>query len=129
MTEKQIHVTYDQFETPVTLHCLDCHTVIARRSEVPSVKNPNVVLHAMVKSPIYREVRVKLSDGSESYLPFCSECAKHPMDRTKAMDVVKDTWEAEMQHQGRPEIAVDEMKEKTASLEIVESEEGNANAG
>lgn len=112
------HVTFDHYEMPVTLHCLKCNTVIARRDEVPSQKNPNVALHAMVKAPNYREVEVELSDGSLMYMPLCADCTKNPIDPDKALDVVKAGWVLGLKQHGRPQEAINRLKRDKASLKV-----------
>jgi hypothetical protein len=112
------HVTYDQYETPVTLHCLRCHAVIARRSEQPS-RDPGVTVQAIVKAPNYREVYAELSDGSVCYFPLCEDCIKEPVDGDLALGAVKRGWEQGLVRIGRPAEAIENQRLKVAGLTVV----------
>lgn len=112
------HVTFDQYETPVTLHCLRCHAVIARRAELPS-REPGINTHASVKGSNYREVYAELSDGSVCYFPMCEDCIKQPIDGDSALDCVKRGWELALVHAGRPQEAIDIQRAKVAELTVV----------
>lgn len=115
----QAHVTYDDHGGTVSLHCLRCNAVIARRREVPSNDDPSVFVYAMSRLLNYRETLVKISDGSVAYLPLCSTCARRPIDTVKALDVVKNGWEDELRHMGRPQEAIDALRLRTADLTII----------
>jgi len=112
------HVMYDEFETPVTLHCLRCHAVIARRSEIPG-QEKGVHIHAIVKSPNYREVYAELSDGSVCYFPMCQDCHRQPIDGDAALECVKRGWEQALVHHRRPQEAIDSQRLKVAGLTVV----------
>lgn len=120
------HVTFDAFEIPVSLHCIRCNAVIATRSEIPSKRFPGTAMMGTVRAPNYREVQVDFNDGSTGFLPVCSECVKEPLDKEKAMDVVKRTWEKEMRHMGRPESAILQMREARANLAILDKGDKDA---
>lgn len=119
---EKVHVSYDVLEMPLTLHCVRCNAVIARRDEIPSKRYPGTSVYGIVRAPNYREVQLDLNDGSTTYLPHCADCVKLPLDKEKALAVVKLTWEAEMRHMGRPESAIEEMK--TARQNLQPKEEG-----
>jgi hypothetical protein len=112
------HVTYDNYETPVTLHCLCCHAVIARRDEILG-REPGVSVHAIVKAPNYREVYAELSDGSVCYFPFCQDCIKQPIDGAAALESVKRGWEQALIHAGRPTEAIENQRLRVADLTVV----------
>ena len=114
------HVTYDGYETPVTLHCLRCHAVIARRDEMPG-REPGISIHTMVKGSNYREVYAELSDGSVCYFPFCQDCIKEPIDGALALESVKRGWEQALTHAGRPQEAIDNQRLKVAGLTVVKT--------
>ncbi len=111
------HLTYDGHEIPVTLHCLRCHAIIARRDEVPS-RVPGVSVHSVIKSSNYREVYAELSDGSVCYFPFCEDCIKQPIDGDAAMVCVKRGWEQALIHAGRPQEAIDIQRARVADLRV-----------
>ncbi len=111
------HVAYDNYEMPVTLHCLKCHAVIGRRSETPG-QEPGVNVHAMVTAPNYREVYAELSDGSVCYFPMCQDCVRQPVDGAAALDCVKRGWEQALLHAGRPQEAIDIQRAKVAGLTV-----------
>ena len=111
------HVTYDEFETPATLHCLRCPTVIARRHSVPT-KEKGVAVHAISKAPNYREVYAELSDGSICYLTFCQDCIKQPVDGDAAFEAVKRGWEKALTRHGRPVEAIELQRAKVAGLHV-----------
>jgi len=111
------HVTYDEYETAVTLHCLRCHAVIARRHSVPT-KTAGVETHAMAKGPNYREVYAELSDGSVCYLPICSDCIRQPIDGDAALEAVKRGWVQGLRHMGRPSEAIENQEAKVANLRV-----------
>lgn len=112
------HVSFDQFEIPLSLHCLRCNRVIAKRDETKSRTDPNVAVHAIVRTPLYREVYVELSDGSVSYFPFCSTCLHEPIDAERALEVVKQGWESDMVHARRPPEAIEALKKRIADLHV-----------
>lgn len=111
------HVTYDQYETAVTLHCLRCHAVVGRRDSIPT-SDPGVFTHAMGRGPNYREVYAELSDGSACYFPFCVDCIKQPIDGAAALDCVKRGWETALTHLGRPPEAIEAQRAKVANLTV-----------
>lgn len=111
------HVIYDEFETALTLHCLRCHAVIARRAAVPT-QEKNVMVHGVIKGANYREVYAELNDGSVCYFPMCQDCVKQPIDGAAALDVVKRGWIAALRHHGRPQEAIDSQQEKVANLAV-----------
>jgi len=112
------HVTYDAYETPVTLHCLRCHSVISRRDERPG-REPGIYVHSLVKGSNYREVYAELSDGSVCYFPFCQDCIKQKIDGVAALDAVKRGWEQALVHASRPEEAIENQRLKVANLTVV----------
>lgn len=112
------HVTYDEHTMAVSLHCLRCNEVIAKRREIPSKDNKRITLHSMVKKQNYREIYVELSDDSCSYLPLCLTCSRLPIDKLKVLDAVKKGWEAELVKFGRPQEAIDILRQRTADLQI-----------
>lgn len=112
------HVTFDEHEKPVSLHCIRCHMIIGRRTETPTEANPSVAVHSLLKAPNYREVYAELSDGSIMYMPFCDQCIKDPIDPVKALDCVKATWKEGMIHHGRPQEALDDLERRSVSLTI-----------
>lgn len=112
------HVTYDSYETPVTLHCLRCHAVIARRDDIPG-REPGVNIQAIVKGPNYREVYAELSDGSVCYFPFCQDCIRQPIDGDAALEAVKRGWEQALTQAKRPQEAIDMQRERVANLRVV----------
>lgn len=114
----QDHVTYDQYETPVTLHCLCCHAVIARRDEVPG-RELGVNVHTVVRGPNYREVYAELSDGSVCYFPHCQDCIQQPVDGVAALVAVKRGWEQALTHAGRPAEAIEHQRARVANLTVV----------
>jgi hypothetical protein len=114
---EQDHVTYDEHEMPVTLHCLKCHAVIARRDETPS-REPEVAVHSLVKGPNYREVYVELSDGSVAYFPFCSDCVRQPIDGALALEAVKRGWEQALVEAGRPDEAIQMQRDRVKDLTV-----------
>ncbi len=112
------HVTFDRHEMPVTLHCLRCHAVIARRDEMPG-RDPGTSVHAIVKAPNYREVYAELSDGSVCYFPMCQDCIRQPVDGAAALEVVKRGWELSLIHARRPPEAIENQRLKVANLSVV----------
>lgn len=114
---QQDHVTYDEYETAVTLHCLRCHAIISRRHEIPT-KEKGVAVHAISKGPNYREVYAELSDGSVCYFPICVDCIKQPIDGAAALDCVKRGWEQALTHIGRPIEAIENQRAKVANLHV-----------
>lgn len=112
------HVTYDNYEKPVTLHCLRCHAVIARRNEIPG-RDPGINVHAIAKAPNYREVYAELSDDSVCYFPFCQDCIGQPIDGDAALESVKRGWEKALIHAGRPPEAIENQRLRVAGLTVV----------
>lgn len=123
---KKLHVTYDEHGMAVSFHCLRCNTVISKRQEVPSQKDPSIAVHSIVKKANYREIYVELSDGSCSYIPHCSTCVRLPVDPIKVLDAVKQGWEAELTHIGRPREAIEDLRQRTAGLQITKVEGGKS---
>ena len=120
------HVTFDQFDVPAELHCIRCHVVIGRRTIVKNATGGQGEVLAVAKGATYKEVQVELSDGSVAYLPICKDCKKQPLDYVRALDVVKRTWKAEAEHQGRPQEAIKALEARTKNLKIVKSEASDA---
>lgn len=112
------HVTYDNYVTPVSLHCLRCHAVIARRHDEPG-REPGINVHAIAKGPNYREVYAELSDGTICYFPFCQDCIRQPIDRDAAMEVVKRGWEQALMQARRPPEAIENQRSKVAGLTVI----------
>jgi len=112
------HVTYDNYETPVTLHCLKCHAVIARRDELPG-REPGIYVHTLVKGSNYREVYAELSDASVCYFPMCQDCIKQPVDGAAALDVVKRGWQQALVQVKRPAEALEIQRLKVVNLTVV----------
>ena len=117
MSYDQDHVTYDAHDTPLTIHCVKCHAIIGRRDESPS-RTPGVAVHSLVRSTNYREVYAELSDGSVCYFPVCTDCIREPLDGNAALDVVKRGWIAALEHQTRPQEAIDAQNERVANLTV-----------
>ena len=115
------HVTFDEHEIPLTLHCLCCHAVIARRSDTPG-RTPGINVHSIVKGPNYREVYAELSDGSVCYFPFCQDCIRQPINHDAALDVVKRGWELALAHAGRPSEAIEHQRKRVAHLAVIKPE-------
>jgi len=111
------HVTYDEHDMPMTLHCLKCHAVIARRDERPG-RESGVTIHSMVKAPNYREVYAELSNDSVCYLPFCQDCIRAAIDKDAALEAVKRGWELALVHAKRPPEAIEDQRAKVANLTV-----------
>lgn len=109
-------VTYDEYETAVSIHCVRCGCVVKRRAEIPSRADPRVMLHTLMRAPNYREVPLKVSDGSSVYVILCAECVSATLDEEKAIAQVKAGWEAELRHAGRSEEVINEAKARMKTL-------------
>ncbi len=116
-------VVFDEYQIPVSIHCVRCGDVIMRRDEGPSNSHPNVMVHKLKRLSTYREKKVILNDSSISYIPMCSACVAFPIDAQKAMNSLKAGWEAELVHLGRPDEAILAQRVRVENLAIVPEEE------
>lgn len=98
------YMEYDEFGV-VTIHCMCCHKAVVERTYVPrtSLLDPAKVVNVMALKRLayHQEVGVRLSDGSITGLPFCTDCAGKPLDLEKVQDLRMRTMTKEMIMSGK----------------------------
>lgn len=129
MSYDKDYVKYDNLGLK-EVTCMKCNTIIARRTyiEIDSKTeiNKKEKVLTLKKLSNWKQVKVKLSDGSFAEPMFCLDCSKQGIDCEKTTIQIKKGWEIEMKALNRNKKDIEKFKKIVCDLKITEEVKGES---